>query len=115
MYQESASDCLALNDPNVVASIRKGVQESAKQGLAASAEDMVDGFQDWAGDLADISVPVTLYHGAADPNIPIEGVRGMANDYPHILRLIEETDGGGQLCYSHFETVLDLAFPKTDT
>jgi len=114
MYQESASDCLALNDPNVVASIRQGVEESAKQGLSASAEDMVDGFQDWADDLLNLEVPVTLYHGAADPNIPLEGVREMAIDHCDILQLVEEPDGGGQLCYSHFETILDLAFSKSD-
>ena len=98
----------------MVASIRQGVEESAKQGLSASAEDMVDGFQDWADDLLNLAVPVTLYHGAADPNIPLEGVREMAIDHCDILQLVEEPDGGGQLCYSHFETVLDLAFSKSD-
>jgi pimeloyl-ACP methyl ester carboxylesterase len=102
-----------LNDPEVVVSIRRGVENSARQGLAASAQDIVDAFQDWAGDLEAMSSPVTVYHGTDDPNVPIAGVREFVRDQPDKLRLVEETEGGGQLSFSHIDRILDLALTDT--
>ena len=108
MYQNSESDCAVPSDPQVVQSIRQGVEASAQQGLTASAQDIVDAFQDWSADLKDLQTPITLYHGKDDPNIPITGVIEFVDDYAKHLTLVAETTGGGQLCYSHFDRVLDL-------
>ena len=109
MYQNSKSDCAILSDPQVVQSIRQGVEASAQQGLTASAQDIVEAFQDWSADLNDLRTPIMVYHGQDDPNIPITGVIEFVEDYAKHLTLVAETTGGGQLCYSHFERVLDLA------
>jgi pimeloyl-ACP methyl ester carboxylesterase len=109
MYQDSAEDRAALRAPEVVLSIRRGVERSARQGLMASAEDIVGAFQDWSDDLQHVTSQVTVYHGRDDPNVPIAGVREFVRDNPKQLKLVEEVKGGGQLCFSHIDRILDLA------
>ena len=111
MYQDSATDRAALSNPDVVDSIRKGVEQSALQGLTASAEDIVDAFENWVGDLQAVTQPIVVYHGQDDPNVPLDGVRDFVAETPSNVTLTEEPAGGGQLSYSHIDRILDLAFP----
>lgn len=111
MYQGSASDCAALDDPDVVHSIKSGVQDITKQGTSAGVQEIVDTFRNWSIDLRDLQTPVTVYHGADDPNVPLAAVRDFVADHSDHLTLIVEPKGGGQLSYSHFEEILDLVFP----
>jgi DNA-binding CsgD family transcriptional regulator/pimeloyl-ACP methyl ester carboxylesterase len=115
MYQGSASDHSVLGDPDVVASIKAGVKEVTKQGLSAGVEDIVDGFQNWSSDLAELSHNVTVYHGQHDPNVPIAGVEEFTQRHADRLTLITEDEGGGQLSYSHFSRVLDLSFSSENS
>ncbi len=113
MYQNSTSDCTILGDPDVVASIRAGANQTTQQGLGAGVQEMVEAFQNWSEEIRNLKTPVTLYHGSHDPNVPIEGVREFAAHNAHCLDLVEEHDGGGQLCYSHTEKFIDLALQDT--
>lgn len=110
MYQNSTSDCSTLDDPEVVASIRAGVQKITQQGLGAGVQEMVDAFQNWTAELRDLTTPVTLYHGRHDPNVPILGVREFAEENAHCLTLVEEAEGGGLLSHSHLENIIEMAF-----
>ena len=110
MYQESPSDQIVLADADVIHSIKSGVQKITQQGLTSGVLEIVDGFKNWSDELAGITTQVTLYHGADDPNVPLEGVAEFANDHPSVLTLITESKGGGQLSYSHFSRILDIAF-----
>ena len=109
MYQNSQSDCAALDDPDTVASIRAGVHQVTQQGLGAGVQEMVDGFQNWSKELRVLQTPVTVYHGMHDPNVPIAGVREFVSDNAHCLTLVEEAEGGGLLNHSHTAKVIDLA------
>ena len=109
MYNGSETDCATFDDAEVVLSIKSGVKEITKQGLKAGVQEIVEAFQDWSGDLRDISTPITLYHGRDDPNVPITGVEEFVRDQSHQLKLVEEPTGGGQLSYSHLGKILDLA------
>lgn len=109
MYYSSASDCACFDDKEVISSVRAGVQQVTQQGLGAGVQEMADAFQNWSGDVQKLQTPVTLYHGRYDPHVPILGVQEFARDNPHFLTLVEEPEGGGQLCYSHFAGVIDLA------
>ncbi len=112
MYQNSKTDCAALDDPDVVASIRAGVHQVTQQGLGAGVQEMVDGFQNWSAELEPLRTPVTVYHGVHDPNVPIAGVREFVKDNAHCLTLVEEAEGGGQLSYSHTARIIDLALQE---
>ena len=107
MYDHSQTDKIALGDPVTAASILEGVQGVVRQGLDSGVEDIVSGFAAWDTDLDALKVPVTLYHGFDDPNVPFDGVVEFARDHSTVMTLVSE-QGGGQLCYSHFDRVLDL-------
>ncbi|WP_339644917.1 hypothetical protein [Jannaschia helgolandensis] len=107
MYDHSPSDRTTLGDPAIVASIVRGVEDVVRQGLDAGVNDPVSGFAAWTTDLGALTVPVILYHGREDPNVPFNSVAESARDNAHCMTLLPE-NGGGQLCYSHIDRVLDL-------
>ena len=107
MYDHSPSDRTTLGDPAIVASIVRGVEDVVRQGLDAGVNDLVSGFAAWTTDLGALTVPVILYHGREDPNVPFNSVAESARDNAHCMTLLPE-NGGGQLCYSHIDRVLDL-------
>ena len=43
------------------------LRETWRQGLDAIKWEMIDAFQDWGFRLADISIPVSIWHGGQDP------------------------------------------------
>ncbi|MFO6464307.1 hypothetical protein ACK8OR_07940 [Jannaschia sp. KMU-145] len=108
MYDHSPSDRAALGDPDVAASILNGVADVVRQGLDAGVNDIVSGFAAWTTDLGALEMPITLYHGRDDPNVPFDSVAEFARDNGQCMTLVPE-DGGGQLCFSHIDRVLDLA------
>lgn len=107
MYEHSPTDCRALGDPAVASSILEGVDGVTAQGLDAGVQDLVSGFTPWNTDLDALEVPITLYHGVEDPNVPLESVKEFAKDHKATMTLVIE-EGGGQLCYSHIDRVLDF-------
>ena len=107
MYEHSPTDCRALGDPAVASSILEGVDGVTAQGLDAGVQDLVSGFTPWHTDLDALEVPITLYHGVEDPNVPLESVKEFAMDHKATMTLVIE-EGGGQLCYSHIDRVLDF-------
>ena len=107
MYGHSEVDKERLGDADVVASILEGVKGIVNQGLDAGVHDMVSGFGSWDTDLDALRVPVTVYHGVDDPNVPCDGVAEFVKDHSASMTMVTE-QGGGQLCYSHFDQVLDL-------
>ena len=107
MYGHSEVDKERLGDADVVASILEGVKGIVNQGLDAGVHDIVSGFGRWDTDLDALRVPITVYHGVDDPNVPCEGVAEFVQDHSASMTMVTE-QGGGQLCYSHFDRVLDL-------
>jgi len=112
MYEHSPSDCEALGDPDVAASILEGVEGVTTQGLDAGVHDLVSGFTPWTMDLDALIVPIVLYHGVDDPNVPLESVRDFASDHPTAMTLLVQ-EGGGQLCYTHIDQILDLLMQES--
>ena len=108
MYGHSASDREALADHDVAASILAGVQHVVAQGLDAGVEDIVSGISAWTPPFDRLRAPVTLYHRREDPNVPFDGVAELARGHCAHPTLLPE-DAGGQLWYSHFNRILDLA------
>lgn len=109
MYQNSISDYASFDDEEVIFSIQTGVHQMKQQGLDASAQEMVEAFQNWSNELQDLQTPISLYHGHLDPNVPIKAVRKFAEDNAHCLTLVEEAEGGGLLSYSHTDKMINLA------
>ncbi|WP_417806842.1 hypothetical protein [Thioclava sp.] len=115
MYGHSARDREALADHNVAASIFTGVQHVMAPSLeaGAGAEDIGSGLSAWTTQVDRLRAPIILYHGREDPNVPFGSVAEFARDHGSHLTLLPE-DGGGQLWYSHFNHILDLAVARCE-
>lgn len=108
MYRQSAVDTTATLDPDIAESLERGVAYVTQQGVRAGAQDMIDGFQDWRDNVAILEQPITLIHGPDDPHVPIDAVRKFAEDFSDKLELIEFSDGGGLLNYTHTNEIFEL-------
>ncbi|HIO91716.1 MAG TPA: hypothetical protein EYG68_02595 [Leucothrix mucor] len=106
MYEKSSSDQVITDDNNVVKSIHQGTLLCSEQGMAAAAQDMLDGFTDWSDDVRHSHLKVSLFQGKTDPHVSIVASRHFANDFPEKIELIEY-EGGGLLNYSHTDSILD--------
>ncbi len=115
MYRRSVVDITAILDPEVCQSLEHGIKYVMKQGLRAGSQDMIRGFQDWRGDVEDLEMPITLLHGIKDPHIPIEAVREFAKAFVDKVELIEFSDGGGLLNFTHADQIFDLIKAKVDS
>jgi pimeloyl-ACP methyl ester carboxylesterase/DNA-binding CsgD family transcriptional regulator len=63
MYGASPMDMATVEDPQVADSIRRGVEYVTNQGIAAGTRDMIDGFGDWSGEVANLTRPLVMLHG----------------------------------------------------
>lgn len=106
MYQTSNLDIACFDDDGIIMAAHEGIEQLTRQGLDASLQEMANVFQNWGEDLRGITTPITLYHGAHDPLVPIESVRQFSKDNAHCMQLVEEPQGGGLLSFTHSDTVL---------
>jgi len=109
MYRLSSSDVGAVEDNEIATSIYEGTILCENQGFSAPARDMLEGFEDWSGDIGKPSVPIKLLQGCYDPHVPIQASRAFAADFGDYVELVEFADGGGLLNYTHTQTILDIA------
>jgi pimeloyl-ACP methyl ester carboxylesterase len=64
-------DAWFFDDPLQVELLYESFREYARQGAAGYAWESVAILQPWSFRLADISMPVHLWHGAQDPRVPL--------------------------------------------
>ncbi len=107
MYKSSPSDLRLVSDQEVMSSLHQGVILASRQGFLAPTQDMIDGFKDWSSEVKNSPIKVALLQGRNDPNISIEASRDFAKHFPEQVELIEFSDGGGLLNYSHTDEMLD--------
>jgi len=108
MYRRSDIDKNTALDPDVADSLSRGVACVTQQGLTAGVKDMIEGFADWRDEVEAADLPITLFHGADDPHVPIGAVRSFAKDFADRVDLIEIPNGGGLLNYTHIDQILDF-------
>jgi pimeloyl-ACP methyl ester carboxylesterase len=75
-------DRLALSDPRVFEVIGASFRASLRSGVAALQADGDVYLADWGFDLASIAMPVHVWHGTADRNIPLSYVQRLCNEIP---------------------------------
>ena len=109
MYDSSLADVEAVEDDEVASSIFEGTLVCEHQGFNAPARDMIEGFEDWSADIGKPATPIKLLQGRFDPHVPIEACRAFAAAFPEAVELVEFSDGGGLLNYTHTEAIIDIA------
>lgn len=77
-----AADKAALYAPANLAGFVQSIREGFRPGSRGVAHDDVIIRRNWGFDLASIRVPVDIWHGEADTNVPISGGRYLADVLP---------------------------------
>ena len=95
-----------FEDASRTAIFYEHLRETWRQGLDAIKWELVDAFQPWGFRLADISVPVTIFHGGQDPWVAQEYIDFQVNTIPNST-LVVWPDGGHLGFVKHWSEVLD--------
>jgi pimeloyl-ACP methyl ester carboxylesterase/DNA-binding CsgD family transcriptional regulator len=105
----SPADMAAFSRPEIRAAMLEGSEVclAAKWSAhAAFTAECIGSERDWSAVVRAVTVPVLLLQGDQDPQAPVQTMRELAEDYPHIrMRFLP---GNGQLLlFSEWPTVLD--------
>ncbi len=94
-----------LNQPDIRAATIREFQRSTHGNAAAAAQDFALYSRDWGFRLEDISVPVHLWQGDADRNVPAAHSRLLAQRIPK-AQLHECPGQGHMLIFDRLEDIL---------
>lgn len=91
--------------PDAVDALFAGTTGGLRQGAKAAAMEFTMFVQPWHFALEDITVPVEIWHGTVDPNVPIRLAREMASRLPNCTTHFIE--GGGHLAtFDHHDEIV---------
>ncbi|HQT89765.1 MAG TPA: alpha/beta hydrolase [Acidiphilium sp.] len=100
------ADYAVMSEPGRLEALQHAIQEGLRTGTSGAAWDVRMYVNAFNFSLSDISVPVLLFHGVQDRNVPIALVRSFVRDLP-TATLIEFPDDAhlSTLC-CHFEEIV---------
>ncbi len=108
--QASASmpeaDRATIRDPEVARAFLEMLAETFAQGPAGAQVDSALVASAWGFDPADVRVPVHMWHGDADENVPIEMARHLAERVPGARLTVVEGEGHLSLVHRLLAKVL---------
>lgn len=82
------------------------VREAMKQGTRGAFHESLLTVTDWGFRLQDIHVPVLLWHGEADQNVPVEMARFAATAIPKCEALFFPEEGHLSLFKKHAQEII---------
>lgn len=95
-----------IRDPDVALAFLAMLAETFAQGPAGAQVDSALVASGWGFDPADVRVPVRMWHGDADENVPVEMARHLANRVPGAQLTEVEAEGHLSLVHRRLERVL---------
>jgi pimeloyl-ACP methyl ester carboxylesterase/DNA-binding CsgD family transcriptional regulator len=105
----SAADMQTFANPEVRAAIMEGSDTCLTRKWSAHeafTRECIGSEKDWSPVVKACSVPVLLLQGDQDPQSPVQTIRELALDYPHLeVRFVPEA--GQLLFFAHWPAVLD--------
>jgi pimeloyl-ACP methyl ester carboxylesterase len=108
-------DRILLQRTEVSAGFMACFEEACRQGPAGPAEDVGLIANPWGFDLDAVKVPVLLWHGELDRNVPVTAGRYLAGVFPNCRATFYAEDGHLSVPLNHQEEVLGaLAAALTD-
>lgn len=99
-----------LQRPAVKTTLLDAFAEAFRQGVAGTAHEIVLFGRAWGFDLATIEVPVFLWHGEADEQVPLQLGRYLADRLPH-CRARFVPGAGHYWIFDHQGELLSTLFP----
>jgi pimeloyl-ACP methyl ester carboxylesterase len=98
-------DRLLLQRPEVRDGFMACFEEACRQGPAGPVEDMGLLARPWGFDLAAVKVPVLLWHGELDRNVPIAAGRYLASAFPNCRATFFAKDAHLSVPLNHQEEI----------
>jgi pimeloyl-ACP methyl ester carboxylesterase len=95
-----------FEDASRVSTFDDHIRETWRQGLDAIKWELIDVFQPWGFRLAEISIPVTIWHGSQDPGVKREHIDFQANLIPKST-LVVWPDAGHIGFVKHWSELLE--------
>lgn len=100
------ADRETIRDPDVARAFLEMLAETFAQGPAGAQQDSALVASAWGFDPADVRVPVRLWHGDADENVPLDMARHLAQRVPRAELTVLPGEGHLSLIHRHVERVL---------
>jgi pimeloyl-ACP methyl ester carboxylesterase len=106
----SAADMAAFDDPEIRAAVLAGAAQTllvpGGTGPEAFAQEALGSERDWSAVVKAARVPVRLLQADQDPQTPVQTVRELMADFPHLeVRFLDFT--GQLLLFARWSEVLD--------
>ncbi len=101
-----AADRDTIRDPDVARAFLAMLAETFAQGPAGAQVDSALVASAWGFDPADVRVPVRMWHGDADENVPIAMAQYLADRIPGAQLTVLPGEGHLSLIHRHLERVL---------
>ena len=106
-----AADHAIMAQPDRIASFQRSLSEALKQGSNGSAWDMRLYVREWDFDPAEIQIPLTLFHGEQDRNVPVGLVRRTVKRLPRAELITFPDDGHISTYVNHFDQIAKALMP----
>lgn len=99
------ADHAVMAQPGRMEITQQIMEEVIRQGTQGPAWDYRLCVREWDFDLAEIQIPMVLFHGEQDRNYPLELVQRVAKDLPSTKLLTYPNDGHLSVYYNHFDEI----------
>jgi len=106
-----AADHAAMAQPGRIAINQRILSEVMRQGTRGPAWDYRLCVRKWDFDIAEIQIPVTLFHGEQDRNYPLALVERVANSLPCVKLETYPEDGHISTYVNHFDEIAEALVP----
>ncbi len=106
-------DRALMQHPSVQAMMVESMTEAVRQGGRAFAEEMIMFAHPWGFELSSIRMPVLLWHGSDDRNVPVSHARHIAAQVPGAQLRVLEGEGHMTLAFQHSSDFLAALLERT--
>jgi pimeloyl-ACP methyl ester carboxylesterase len=106
MLEGAEGDRWFFEDPARTAVFDANLREAWRQGLDALKWELIDVYQPWGFRMADISIPVTIWHGSQDPRVRQDHIDFQARTIPR-CSVVVWPDSGHLGIVRHWSEILE--------
>ncbi|MES9990895.1 MAG: alpha/beta hydrolase [Candidatus Thiodiazotropha sp.] len=100
-----AADATVLNRAGIRSAITSSLHETVRQGAEGVLQEMDIYTRPWGFDLAEVTIPIQLWHGTADETVPILHGQTLAAGLVDCEFNIMQSEGHFSLPFDHMEQI----------
>ena len=94
-----------LKRPGVRSAITASIHESVRQGAKGVLQEMEIYTQPWGFNLAEVTIPIRIWHGTADETVPILHSQTLAAELADCSLQLAEEEGHFSLPIDHMDKI----------